>query len=72
MSETYYVTGYAGSNHEAVRAGKMLYGDRLLTTRNDGPGSKDVEVSAWKSRMARGEVSRVIVVKDGIIIEKYP
>lgn len=70
-AEVYFVTGFAGAKHEAVIARKMQYGDRLLTTRNEG-STKDIEVSAWKSRMARGEVSRITVVKGGVIVEEYP
>lgn len=72
MSEIYFVTGFASFNHEAVKAKKMRFGDHLLTTRNDGKSSKDIEVAAWKSRMQRGEVSRITVVLDGIIVEEYP
>lgn len=70
LGAKYYVSGYAGPKHPQVRAGRMKVGDLLLTTWNIG-SSKDMEVQAWKDRMARGEVSRIDVVLDYRVVESY-
>lgn len=70
LGAKYYVSGYAGLKHHAVLSKKLKIGDLLLTTWNIG-SSKDVEVQAWKTRMARGEVSKIVVSLDGSIVEQY-
>lgn len=69
-TEKYFVSGYAGAKHSAVR-GHAKVGDLLQTTWNVGPHRKDTEVAAWKARMSRGEVSRIEVVLDFELIESY-
>ena len=50
----------SGPTHEVKGFG--LQGELLLHTWHIGESSKDIELAAWKRRMARGEVSRVEVL----------
>jgi hypothetical protein len=49
----YRIRGYAPPNQG---------GHLLLETVHRGEASRDMEISAWKARMARGEVSHIEVV----------
>lgn len=51
------VKAYAGAKHYAAR-----YGDLLLHTTHADEHSKDIEVSIWKERMARGECSKIEII----------
>lgn len=39
-----------------------LKGQLLVETVHKGDSSKDMEVDVWKTRMARGEVSRIEII----------
>lgn len=51
------VSGYASNQHP--RYPKVKHGDLLLSTNHGSTASKEVEILAWKARMARGEVAYV-------------
>ncbi len=57
----YHVSGYAGAGHPAVARGRAAVGDLLVRTWHIGESSKDAEVAAWRSRMSRGEVSKIVI-----------
>lgn len=52
----YSVKGYGSAAHPAG------YGALLLHTTHSTESSRDVEISAWKSRMERGEVAYIEVL----------
>lgn len=56
----YQVTGYASELHPG--APHIKYGDTLCITHHSSEVSKDIEVLAWKSRMAKGEVAYIEVM----------
>jgi hypothetical protein len=53
------VSGYASNGHPSYPL--ISFGNLLLTTTHANDVSKDVEVSAWQSRMAKGHVAYIIV-----------
>jgi hypothetical protein len=57
MNADFLVRGYAGHKHPRAPAGALL-----LETWHIGEHSKDMEVSVWRARKARGEVSKIEVV----------
>lgn len=54
------VRGYAGNQHPHYPMVK--FGDLLVGTTHKDDVSKDMEVAAWKARMARGEVAYIEVI----------
>lgn len=62
ITPDYEIKGYAGARHAAVRDGRARAGDLLLHTWHIGESSRDMEIAAWRSRMARGEVSHIEVI----------
>lgn len=70
LAAKYYVTGYAGPQHRAVRSGHIVPGAMLLQSWAIG-SAKDMEVDAWKSRIARGYASHAIVTLNGEVVERY-
>ncbi len=58
MGWDFRVRGFAGSRHP--RGAPV--GTLLLETTHKGESSAAAEVDAWKSRMARGEVSKIELI----------
>jgi hypothetical protein len=56
MRWDYTIRGYAGVNH------KSPFGAKVLETVHKGATSRDVEIAVYRSRMARGEISRIEVL----------
>lgn len=54
----YTIRGYAGRNHQ----GGVPAGTLLLETKHTTEESRDIEISAYRTRGARGEISFIEVL----------